>query len=237
VSPGAHVVPIASLAKMMTGYLVLRSHPVPTGSNGFTMRVTSGDVADWHRRVNRGESTVAVRAGERLTERQALAALLLPSANNIAIMLARHVSGSVSRFVKLMNRTARALHMGRTTYTDPSGFDSRTRSTAVDQLRIALQAMQNKFFRVMVSRTQYRIPVAGVVHNTDKLLHHDGFTGIKTGSMSASNGCFAFRSVRIVRGHRVDLTGVVLNQPGRDLIGAALAAARKLVDRVAPHAG
>ena len=59
------------------------------------------DVRDWHLRVGRGESTVAVRAGERLDERQALAALLLPSANNIAIMLARRTAGSVRRFVLL----------------------------------------------------------------------------------------------------------------------------------------
>ena len=68
------------------------------------MRVSQRDVRDWHRRVARDESTVPVQLGERLTERQALAALLLPSANNIAIMLARKVAGSVSRFVRRMNR-------------------------------------------------------------------------------------------------------------------------------------
>src|SRR5579875_1996043 len=102
-SPNAHVTPIASMAKTMTALLVLRAHPLRPGRSGFTMTVTSRDVRDYHRRVARGESTVPVRAGEKLTERQALAALLLPSANNIAIMLARKVAGHVKSFVHRMN--------------------------------------------------------------------------------------------------------------------------------------
>jgi serine-type D-Ala-D-Ala carboxypeptidase (penicillin-binding protein 5/6) len=232
----AKAVPIASVAKVMTAYVVLRRYPLRGAAAGFTMTVHRRDVADWQRRVARGESTVRVRAGEHLTERQALVALLLPSANNIAIMLARKVSGTVGRFAALMNRTARGLHLRHTHYTDPSGFDARTRSTAADQLRLALTAMQLPFLRATVARRSARIPVAGRVHNYDRLLGHDGFVGIKTGSMSASGGCFVFRSHRLVHGRRVDVTGVVLGQRGGDIITAALTAARRLVDLVAPHA-
>lgn len=228
--------PIASVAKVMTAYLVLRSHRIAAGKNGFTMTVRRRDVADLHRRNNRGESTVPVRTGEHLTERKALAALLLPSANNIAIMLARKVSGTVRRFVAAMNRTARSLGLRNTTYTDPSGFDAGTRSTAMDQTRFALVAMRQPFLARMVSRTGSRIPVAGMVHNTDKLLGRDGFVGIKTGSMRASGGCFMFRSYRIVRGRRVAMTGVVLGQRYAGGSRAAQQAAKRLVDRVAPRA-
>jgi D-alanyl-D-alanine carboxypeptidase (penicillin-binding protein 5/6) len=169
-----------------------------------------------------------------MTERQALAALLLPSANNVAIMLARKVSGSVAAFVARMNHTAAALGMRHTTYTDPSGYDSRTRSIPADQLKLALAVMRTRFFRVMVNRTHFVIPVAGTIHNTDTLLHHDGFVGIKTGSMSQSGGCFMFRSQRLVHGKVVVLTGIVLGQPGPDLIRAGLIGAKRLVDRVAP---
>ena len=127
--------------------------------------------------------------------------------------------------------------MRHTTYTDPSGFDAATRSTAADQLTLALAAMRVPALRRMVQRTSSRIPVAGVVHNTDTLLRHDGFVGIKTGSMSASGGCFMFRSVRLVHGRRVAMTGVVLGQRGGNLIQAGLRGAKRLVDRVAPHAG
>jgi D-alanyl-D-alanine carboxypeptidase (penicillin-binding protein 5/6) len=235
-SPHEHVAPIASMAKVMTGYLVLRATPLPRHTAGFRMTVTQRDVDDRNRRVARDESTVPVQVGERLTERQALAALLLPSANNIAIMLARKVSGTVARFVRLMNRTARALGLAHTTYTDPSGFDSGTRSTPSDQVMLARVAMRRPTFQRMVAHTSYQIPVAGTIYNTDWLLGSDGFVGIKTGSMDASGGCFMFLSHRRVHGKRVDLYGVVMGQQGSSLIDAGLDAAQRLADRVAPTA-
>ncbi|MBE7162982.1 MAG: hypothetical protein INR72_17210, partial [Williamsia herbipolensis] len=81
--PHVHEAPIASVAKVMTALLVLRHDPLPRHGPGFTMVVHRRDVADWHRRVARDESTVPVRLGEHLTERKALQALLLPSANNV----------------------------------------------------------------------------------------------------------------------------------------------------------
>ena len=168
-----------------------------------------------------------VRTGERLTERQALAALLLPSANNIAIMLARRTWGSVPNFVRHMNRQAAALHMAHTVYTDPSGYDPATRSTPSDQIRIARAATHRRTFRAMVRRIRYRIPVAGTVYNKNTLLGRDGFVGIKTGSMSQSGGCLMFRSKRIVHGkvvvHVRRGDGPVRRRPdpGRARCGAA----------------
>jgi D-alanyl-D-alanine carboxypeptidase (penicillin-binding protein 5/6) len=236
VGPRVHEAPIASVAKVMTAYLVLRQHPLHAGDNGFVLHVRRRDVRDEHRRAASDQSVVPVRAGERLTERKALLALLLPSANNIAIMLARRVGGSVRRFVHRMNRTARGLGMRHTRYTDPSGYLASTRSTAPDQLRLALAALQSRVLRRMVGRRHARIPVAGRIVNPDALLGRDGFVGVKTGSTSAAGGCFAFRSWRIRHGHRVAITGVVLGQYGGDLISAGLRGARHLVDRVAPRA-
>lgn len=229
--PRQHVAPIASMAKVMTAVVMLSEDPMgPHG--GFHMTVTRGDVADWHRRANRGESTVAVRAGEHLTERQGLAAIMLPSANNVAIMIARHVFGTVARFVAAMNRTARRLGMTRTHYTDPSGYDAATTSTPRDQILLARKAMHLPALRAMVGRSSYVLPVAGRVHNYDTLLGQDGFVGIKTGSMSQSGGCFMFVSHRRHAGRRVDVYGAVLGQQGGDLITPALQAADRLVRSV-----
>lgn len=235
VGPRMHEAPIASVAKLMTAYLVLRRYPLRAGQRGFVLHVRRRDVADRRRRVARDESTVPVAVGERLTERKALLALLLPSANNVAIMLARRVGGSVRRFVRQMNRTARELHMRHTHYTGPSGYLASTTSTAPDQLRLALTALRNRTLRRMVARRHARIPVAGRIVNTDTLLGHDGFVGVKTGSTDAAGGCFVLRSWRRVHGHRVAMTGVVLGQHGSDLIHAGLRGARHLVDAVAPH--
>jgi serine-type D-Ala-D-Ala carboxypeptidase (penicillin-binding protein 5/6) len=235
-SPDQQPVPIASLAKVMTAVVVLRHLPLAATADGPTLVVGVEDVADTARRAAREESVVAVRAGERLTERQALMALLLPSANNVAVLLARYVSGSVDAFVDEMNGTAAALGLTRTTYTDPSGFDPGTVSTAVDQLRLARHAAADDTLTAMMSTPSYRIPVAGTVTNTDTLLGQDGFVGMKTGSHDAAGGCFMFRSYRSVHGVPTELLGVVLGQRGHDLVDAGLYAARQLADRVAPPA-
>jgi len=235
-SPKQPMVPIASLAKVMTAYLVLQTFPLQSGSDGFTIGITEQDVRDTAERRSQDQSVVKVAAGERLTERQALEALLLPSANNIAVILARITSGSVQSFVALMNDTAHSLRMRHTTYTDPSGFDAGTRSTASDQVLLARAATAVPAFAALVSTKSVTLPVAGTVHNTDTLLGHDGFAGIKTGSMDASGGCFMFVVHRVEGGRTVDLYGVVLGQPGHNLITAALTAARQLADNLVPAA-
>ena len=231
--PDQHPAPIASVAKVMTAYVVLRDHPLPAGEDGPTLTLTDDDVADTDLRRGRGESVVSIAAGEELTERQALLALLLPSANNIAPVLARWDAGSVAGFVDRMNATARSLGMTRTRYTDPSGFDDATVSTAADQVRIVLAAMRLPAFASIVATPSAWLPVAGVVHTTNGLLGHDGFVGVKTGSDDAAGGCFAFRAIRRIDGRETAITGVVLGQPGEDQIGAGLMAAAAMVDRIA----
>src|SRR5262249_10193617 len=154
------------------------------------------DVDDSERRRGQDESVVSIAAGEQLSERQALQALLLPSANNIAAVLARWVAGSTDRFVARMNATARSLGMTRTRSPDPSGYDPATVSTAVDQMRIVDRAMRLPDFANIVSTPSATLPIAGTVRNTNRLLGHDGFVGVKTGSTAAAGGCFAFRVVR-----------------------------------------
>jgi len=233
--PNQHAAPIASVAKVMTAYLVLRDHPLRLGQDGPTITLTDADVADTDRRLRQQESIVPIAAGEQLTERQALQALLLPSANNIAAVLARWDAGSADRFVARMNATARSLGMTHTRYTDPSGYDDASVSTAADQVRIVDRAMSLSVFASIVATPSATLPVAGTVHNTNALLGHDGFVGVKTGSDEAAGGCFAFRSIRWIDGKRATITGVVLGQPGHNQIEAGLAAADAMVDRIAGH--
>jgi D-alanyl-D-alanine carboxypeptidase (penicillin-binding protein 5/6) len=233
--PNQHPAAIASVAKVMTAYLVLRDHPLPPGEDGPAITLTTADVADTARRRGQQQSVVSVAAGEQLPERQALQALLLPSANNIAEILARWDAGSAEAFVARMNTTAQSLGMTNTRYTDPSGYDETTVSTAADQVRIVAQAMSLPVFASIVGTQSATLPFAGTVHNTDALLGHNGFVGVKTGSDDAAGGCFAFQAVRWIDGRRTTITGVVLGQPGRDLIAAGLTAASAMVDRIAGH--
>jgi D-alanyl-D-alanine carboxypeptidase (penicillin-binding protein 5/6) len=231
--PNQHATAIASVAKVMTAYVVLRDHPLRSGQDGPTIALTDADVADTDRRREQQESVVPIAAGEELTELQALQALLLPSANNIAAVLARWEAGSPERFVARMNATARSLGMTHTRYTDPSGYDDATVSTAADQVRIVDRAMRVPVFASIVATPTATLPVAGTVHNTNPLLGHNGFVGVKTGSTDAAGGCFAFRAIRWIDGERTTITGVVLGQPGHNQIAAGLAAADAMVERIA----
>lgn len=226
-------VPIASVAKMMTAYLTLRAHPLAAGQEGFAMTVTATQAAEEQARAAEGQSVVPVRAGERLSEREALQALMLPSANNVAAMLAVHETGSVPAFVAQMNRQAGALGMRATTYTDPSGFLDTTLSTASDQLKLVAAAMSDPGFAAIVDTASVRLPVAGVVENYDDLLGEEGYVGVKTGSDRAAGGCLAFAKRVSVDGRRLTVLGVVLGQRNGELIEAALASAHRLGNAVA----
>jgi D-alanyl-D-alanine carboxypeptidase (penicillin-binding protein 5/6) len=235
-SPYQQPAPIASLAKVMTAYLTLERHPLSGEQEGFTMTVTAADAQAAAENAARDQSIVAVRAGEQLTERHLLQALLIPSGNNIASMLAATVAGSETQFIAEMNAKARALGMNHTTYTDPSGFDPGTISTAADQLRVFRRAMRFTVFRHIVSMASVMLPVAGTLTNFNPLIA-EGYAG-KTGSDSAAGGCLAFFTHVTVGGRRLTAAGVVMGQGQGSSTSAILAAAgeaaKQLVDSVAP---
>jgi len=188
--------PIASLAKIMTAYIILRDHPLRAGQAGPGLIVTPAGVAVYRRDEKQGQSVVKVVAGERLTEWQALAALLVPSGNNIADLLAAWDAGSLPAFVARMNGQARSFGLHGTRYADASGVDPATVSTATDQFRLAVRALQMPVFRQIVALPQVRLPAAGLAYNVNSALGHEGIDGVKTGSTRATGGCLVFSAGR-----------------------------------------
>ena len=207
---GSQPVPIASLAKIMTAYLVLSDHPLSADGSGPAITVTAADASAYASDQRQGQSVVRVTPGETLTERQALEAMLIPSGNNIAALLARWDAGSQGTFVAKMNAAARSLGLRQTRYADASGADPATVSTAADQFRLTVRALQIPAFRQIVAMPQVTLPVAGLAYNVNAALGHDGITGVKTGSSSEAGGCLAFAAIRTVAGHAVTIVGVVL---------------------------
>jgi len=134
----------------------------------------------------------------------------------------------MDRFVARMNATARSLGMTHTRYTDPSGYDDATVSTAADQVRIVDRAMRLPVFASIVATPSATLPVAGTVHNTNTLLGHNGFVGVKTGSDDAAGGCLLFAKRIHVGGRTLTVLGAVLGQREGDFIQAALASANSL---------
>lgn len=231
--PADTPVPIASVTKTMTAYQVLRDHPLGPDDQGPTLTVTpalfqasKSTVAD--------ESGIALQVGERLTLRQALLGMLLPSAGNMARLLATWDAGSVPAFVDRMNAEARALGLDHTHYADPAGINPDSKSTAADQVRLGEIVLRNPALAEFVSTKAVKLPVAGVVTNTDDLLGMDGDIGIKTGSTSAAGGCLLFATRSEVGGVPVTVVGAVLGQPGTpwSILPHAETAARALIEGV-----
>lgn len=231
--------PIASLAKVMTAYVILREHPMNTNDNGADLTVTDAEATAYASDIANNESAVKVAAGEVLTERQALEALLLPSADNIGRILARWDAGSIPTFVTKMNATAAVLGMTSTHYNEPSGADPATRSTAGDQVLLATHAMRLPAFAKIVAMPTATIPVAGTVHNYNTLLGSDGVIGIKTGSTSAAGGCLLFAAQHPINGRTATIIGAVLGQHGASMYGLpeALSASTRLIQATADAVG
>ena len=221
--------PIASLTKIMSALVVLRDHPLAKGANGPSIPITPADVVTYRLERSEGDSVVAVRAGERLSELQALEAALIPSGDNITQLLAGWDAGSSGAFTAKMNALARTLGLRRTSYADPSGVDPATVSTAADQVRLAEVAMAIPVFAGIVRMDRVSLPVAGIQYNVDDDLGSDGIDGVKTGWIPESGGCFVFSATDVVEGRRVSILGAVLGEKGATPIPSALASARKLV--------
>lgn len=221
---------IASVAKIMTAYLILHDHPLRPGDDGPSFTVAPIDVATYKADLALGQSVAKVEAGEVLSERQALEALLLPSANNVATLLAEWDAGSETAFVAKMNALAQKMGLSRTRYVDASGYEPATVSTASDQVRLALAATRLPAFDSIVATKEVTLPVAGLVRNLDGLLGHDGIVGIKTGTTNTAGGCFVLAARIRLRSRTVMVAGAVLGQP-------ATAAEPTILDAVLHSAG
>lgn len=156
-------------------------------------------------------SHIALETGEKLTMEQLLYALLVQSANDAAYAIAKHVSGSIEGFVKLMNEKAKELGATNTNFVNPNGLhDDKHVTTAQDLALIARYAMENETFRKFVNTTKYTIGPTNKktetrhLWNTNNLLagsalinvdgvnvpyKYEGASGVKTGTTSQAGNC------------------------------------------------
>ncbi|MCL4552306.1 MAG: D-alanyl-D-alanine carboxypeptidase, partial [Candidatus Marsarchaeota archaeon] len=176
-------IPLASVAKIVTALVIMQDHPLKLGETGPTLTMTASDVADYQLMHNQQDSVMAIANGEKMTEYQLLEALLIPSADNIAVKLAVWDAGSTSAFVAKMNTMAKSLGMTKTVFKDPSGLDNSTVGSAKDQVLAGLALLKSPVLAKIVAMAQATLPVVGVVYNVNYDVGHDGFVGIKTGSM------------------------------------------------------
>ncbi|MFD7066029.1 serine hydrolase [Streptomyces sp. NPDC059913] len=202
--------PIASVAKVMTAYVVLQGHPLKGKEEGEKITVDQ-QAEDESNRDD--ESTAPIKKGQQFTQKQLLQLLMIPSGNNAARLFARWDAPSEKEFVAKMNAAAKDLGMTNTTYTDPSGLDKGTVSTAEDQLKLARAVMQNDVFRGIVDTPQINIPgIDQTIYNNNTILLEPGVSGIKTGSSTPAGGNLLWSANTVVDGKTLWIYGAVMGQ-------------------------
>ncbi|TXS31507.1 D-alanyl-D-alanine carboxypeptidase [Streptomyces sp. ms191] len=235
-------VPTASVAKVMTAYVVLKDHPLRKGEAGPTITVDAKAVAEGN---SENESRiVGLTEGSTYSQLDMLKMLMIPSGNNAARLLARWDTGSDSEaaFVEKMNAGARELGMTDTTYTDPSGLDAGTASTAVDQLKLAEAVMKNDVFRSVVSLPDAEIKDLSqrLINNNTLLNAHElSIRGIKTGSSTPAGGALMWAGYKSVGDETPLILGTLMDQraDGPDpnatrSLALVLANSRKVIESV-----
>jgi D-alanyl-D-alanine carboxypeptidase (penicillin-binding protein 5/6) len=156
-------------------------------------------------------SSIHLRVGERLTVRDLLYGMLLPSANDAAVALARSVGGTVAAFVRLMNDTASRMGLRDSHFASPSGLDNRGYSTVRDLAALTRQAYRNSTFARIVETVRKRIPgpkgtVRRLVNRNILLRVYPGAFGVKSGFTTPAGHCL----VGAASLNRLDLLAVVL---------------------------
>lgn len=208
-------VPTASIAKMITVLSVLKQKPLKSGQQGPTLTMTQADVDSYWNYVNQDGSVAKVAVGEQITQYQALEAVLIPSANNMADTMAKWAFGSLDAYRAFATNYVKQLGLTSTTIgTDASGLSPTTTATPGDLVKLGAIAMQNPVIAEIVNKTSATVPVAGVVNNSNHLLGTDGVNGIKTGNSDEAHGCVLLSALHTVApGKTVNIIVAVMGAP------------------------
>ena len=185
----------ASTTKIMTALLVLENCTL-------TDMVTVSPTA--LESIPDGYVTCNLQVGEEISVEDLMYALMVPSANDAACVLAEHVAGSVQAFSNMMNQKALDLGCTNTHFVNPNGIhDDAHYSTAYDMYLIANEAVKNPLLKKFITTTTYTLPATNKYPNTDRVLkttnqlinpssnayYYEYAVGIKTGYTSQAGNC------------------------------------------------
>jgi D-alanyl-D-alanine carboxypeptidase (penicillin-binding protein 5/6) len=170
----SETLPIASTTKLMTAYLTLQRYPLGK------LLTAPGYAA------LPAESVLGLQKGERMSVRDLMTAMMLPSANDAAYALAEDAAGSIPAFVAQMNRAAARLGLDDTRYATPIGLDDPDNgSSARDLAALARRLMRDERFRKIVGQSSATLETGAMPRTVETrntlMLADPSVTGIKTG--------------------------------------------------------
>lgn len=202
--------PMASITKVITALVVLERHPLGRTEQGPTLRFTARDEGYLQDVLAQGGSWQQVQAGWKLTERQALETMLIPSANNYAESLAVWTYGSVPRYLTAARAYLKRHGLMHTTLVDSNGLGNGDRSTPGDLVALGKLALASPAVKSVVSMASATEPQIGDIENTNNLLGDGGVDGIKTGTTDQAGACLLFAAPARVGTRKVQLVGVIM---------------------------
>ncbi len=203
----------ASTTKVMTAILIIENCDL---NEIVTVKESS------LKNIPNGYVTCNLQPDEEISVKDLLYALMIPSANDAAVVLADYAGGSINEFANMMNNKARELGCQSTNFVNPNGIhDSKHYTTAYDLYLIASYAMKNDTFRKIVSTKEYTLPATNKYPTADRHLknsnelinpqssnyYYPNAIGIKTGFTSQAGNCLIAQSSR----DGLDFITVVLN--------------------------
>ncbi|MFD3458067.1 D-alanyl-D-alanine carboxypeptidase family protein [Streptomyces sp. NPDC058691] len=210
---------MASTTKVMTATVVLGTPKLDLNKK-ITIKQAYRDYV-----VRNGASTADLKTGDKVTVKQLLYALMLPSGCDAAMALAdtygtgSTVSARTKSFIKKMNTTAAALKMNNTKYDSFDGISSAgsNYTTPRNAAMLARKAMSYSTFRGVVKATKTVQKATNgrtyTWYNTNKLLgSYSGAVGIKTGTGTSAGPCLVFAATRNGR----TIVGVLLHSSSGD---------------------
>lgn len=223
----------ASIAKVITALCVLQKYPLAKGQAGPTITLGKRDVALYQEQLQQNGSNVPVYDGETITEYEALEALLIPSANNIADSLAIWAFGTLENYTAYANTYVQRHGLVKTHIgSDASGYDPSTVSTASDLAQLGLLARSEPVVMEIASKKSTVLPFVGRVTNYNAVLGAYGINGLKTGNNDQNRGALLFTADIVVAGKTIQISGAVL---GQDSLPLALQQSAALVASIAAN--
>ena len=219
-----NAVPIASITKMVTTLVILEAKPLAADEAGPEISFTDADVGYYYDALAEDGSVAPVVSGMVLTEREALTAMLLPSANNYSHSLAIWAYGSMDAYLAAATAWLQAQGLIGTVVVDSSGLSPGSVSTPADLVELGKLVLADPVVSSIVALPSAELPTIGTINNTNKLLGQHGVDGIKTGTTDEAGACLLFSTDFMVGEQTITLVGVMLGGDTHPALNDAIAA-------------
>lgn len=207
--------PIASIAKVITALSLLEKYPLKPGESGPSIPITAEDEQRYRDYIAQNGSVVPVKIGVSISLHDALEAMMLPSANNVADTTAVWAFGSLQNYTNFANTMLQRKGLRHTTIAgDASGLNPGTTSTPADLIALAELALQNPVLAAIAGQASAVVPFAGTVPNYNRLVTQYSYTGIKPGDSNEAGVTLLFSDKHTFNGKEIHLTGVILGGDG-----------------------